>query len=234
MPSETFPGGEPSRPIRSWVRSSPGTHLWLAVIAATSLTLALAPAALDAHLLHRNSSNLHQLAHHPVRALLGSAFWIEDPADLLLYAVLFEALHAPVERWLGTARWLFVVAGAHIAATLVSQQVVLLAIRDHDVPRSMAHVVDIGVSYGLAASAGVLTYRIVRPWRWLYLAAAVAFFLVPLLADRTYTDLGHAISLAIGLACYPLTRHPPARHPSLPAPSPRGKPVDRERRPGAH
>jgi hypothetical protein len=204
------------------VRSSPGTHLWLAVIAITSLVIALSPEGFDTYLLHRNSSNLHQLAHHPLRALLGSAFWIEDPADLLLYALLFELFHAPVERWLGTPRWLFTVATAHIAATLITQQAVLLAIRDHDVPRSMAHVVDIGVSYGLAASAGILTYRLARPWRWIYLAGAVAFFLVPLAADRTYTDLGHAISLAIGLACYPLTR------------SPREKPVAPERRSGAH
>ncbi|WP_435975001.1 rhomboid-like protein [Streptomyces sp. Qhu_M48] len=188
------------------MRSSPGTHLWLAVIAITSLVIALTPESVDTYLLHRNSSNLHQLAHHPLRALLGSAFWIEDPAGLLLYAALFELIHAPVERWLGTAKWLVVVATAHVAATLISQQVVLIAIRHHDVPRSMAHVVDIGVSYGLAASAGLLAYRLARPWRWLYLAGVVAFFAVPFAAERTYTDLGHVISLAIGLACYPLTR----------------------------
>ncbi|MFB7454425.1 rhomboid-like protein [Streptomyces sp. NPDC056194] len=224
MPSETSPGGEPSRPIRSWVRSSPGTHVWLAVIAITSLVIALSPHGLETYLLHRNSSNLYQLAHHPMRALLGSAFWIENPADLLLYAVLFEVFHAPVERWLGTPKWLLTVAGAHVAATLISQQVVLAAIQLHDVPRSMAHVVDIGVSYGLAASAGILTYRLPTPWRWPYLAVVTAFFLVPLAADRTYTDLGHAISLAIGLGCYPLTRGAP----------PPGKPVAVERPPGAH
>lgn len=201
------------------MRSSPGTHVWLAVIALTSLVIALAPPGVENYFLHRNSSNLHQLAHHPVRALLGSAFWIEDPAGIVLYAALFELLHAPVERWLGTAKWLFIVAAAHVTATLVSQQVVLAAIRLHDVPRSMAHVVDIGVSYGLAASAGVLTYRLARPWRWLYLAGVVAFFVVPLVTDRTYTDLGHTIALAVGLACYPLTR---------------GKQVAHERRPAAH
>ncbi|MET9953232.1 rhomboid-like protein [Streptomyces sp. NPDC006339] len=201
------PGGEPSRPIRSWVRSSPGTHLWLAVIALTSLVVALSPDGLGHTLLHRHSSNLYELSRHPVRALLGSAFWIENPESLLFYAVLFEVFHAPVERWLGTLRWLAVVATAHIAATLISQTVVLEAIRDHDVPRSMAHVVDIGVSYGLAASAGVLTYRLARPhWRRLYLAAAVGFFTVPLVTTRTYTDLGHAISLVVGLAFRPLTR----------------------------
>ncbi|WP_374214556.1 rhomboid-like protein [Streptomyces sp. Je 1-79] len=187
------------------MRSSPGTHVWLLVIAITSLVIALSPDGLEHHLLHRNSSNLYQLSHHPVRALLGSAFWIADPADLVLYALLFEVFHAPVERWLGTLRWVVTVATAHIAATLISQKVVLEAIQDHDVPRSMAHVVDIGVSYGIAASVGILTYRIPRPWRWLYLAAAVAFFAVPLCTSHTYTDLGHAISLAVGLACRPLT-----------------------------
>ncbi|MEV6357437.1 rhomboid-like protein [Streptomyces hydrogenans] len=209
------------------MRSSPGTHLWLAVIAVTSLVLALSPDGFDTYLLHRNSSNLHQLAHHPVRALLASAFWIQDPGALLFYAVLFELFHAPVERWLGTPRWLFTVATAHIVATLVSQQVVLFAITHHDVPRSMAHVVDIGVSYGLAASVGILTYRLHGVLRWLYLAGAVAFFLAPLLADRTYTDLGHALSLAVGLACYPLTRHPDGA-------GPHGKPFAPERRSGAH
>ncbi|MFI9119192.1 rhomboid-like protein [Streptomyces bikiniensis] len=201
------------------MRSSPGTHVWLAVVALTSLVLALVPTGVEEYFLHRNSSNLHQLAHHPVRALLGSAFWIEDPADIVLYAVLFELLHAPVERWLGTAKWLFTVAAAHITATLVSQQAVLAAIRLHDVPRGMAHVVDIGVSYGLAASAGILAYRLARPWRRFHLAGVIALFAVPLVTDRTYTDLGHAIALAVGLACYPLTR---------------GKPVAHEQRPGAH
>lgn len=191
------------------MRSSPGTHVWLAVIAVTSLSIALSPDDLDRYLLHRNSSNLHELSRNPVQALLGSAFWIENPASLLLYAVLFEVFHAPVERWLGTAKWLVVVATAHIAATLISQKVVLEAIQHHDVPRSMAHVVDIGVSYGLAASVGILTYRLPRPWRWFYLAGAVAFFAVPLVSNHTYTDLGHAISLLIGLAFWPLTWHTP-------------------------
>ncbi|WP_373308990.1 rhomboid-like protein [Streptomyces lateritius] len=219
-PEALPPGGEPSRPIRSWVCSSPGTHVWLLVIAITSVVIAFSPDGLAHHLLHRNSSNLHQLAHHPVLALLGSAFWIENPSAFLLYAMLFEFFHAPVERWLGTLRWLLTVATAHIAATLLSQRVVLEAIQDHDVPRSMAHVVDIGVSYGLAAAAGILTYRISRPWRWVYLAGAVAFFAVPLCTRHTYTDLGHAISLAIGLACRPLAHGVPHGKPLAPEPPP--------------
>ncbi|MFJ5547050.1 rhomboid-like protein [Streptomyces sp. NPDC093225] len=206
-------GPEPSRPVRSWIRSSPGTHVWLVIIAVTSLVVVIVPDRTEHLLLHRNSSNIHELVQHPVRSLVASAFWIESPASLLLYAALFEVFHAPVERWLGTVRWFVVVATAHVVATLASQNAVLMAIRDHRAPRSMVHVVDIGVSYGLAAAVGVLTYRLPGPWRWLYLAGAVAFFGVPLATGATFTDLGHAIALAIGLLSWPLTRHPEHPHP---------------------
>ncbi|MFE5673770.1 rhomboid-like protein [Streptomyces erythrochromogenes] len=205
---------EPSRPLRSWIRSSPGTHIWLLIIAVTSIIVAIAPDQLDRVLLHRNSSNIHQLVQHPVRALISSAFWIANPASLALYAVLFEVFHAPVERWLGTLRWLVIVATAHVVATLISQKVLLTAIQDHRAPRSMTHVVDIGVSYGLAASIGVLTYRLPNPWRWFYLAGVVAFFGIPLATGGTFTDLGHAIALAVGLLSWPLTRHVVSRETS--------------------
>ncbi|MFJ9940962.1 rhomboid-like protein [Streptomyces erythrochromogenes] len=198
---------EPSRPLRSWIRSSPGTHIWLLIIAVTSIIVAIAPDQLDRVLLHRNSSNIHQLVQHPVRALISSAFWIANPASLALYAVLFEVFHAPVERWLGTLRWFAIVATAHVVATLISQKVLLTAIQDHRAPRSMTHVVDIGVSYGLAASIGVLTYRLPTPWRWFYLAGVIAFFGIPLATGGTFTDFGHAIALAVGLLSWPLTRH---------------------------
>ncbi|MER7731123.1 rhomboid-like protein [Streptomyces erythrochromogenes] len=205
---------EPSRPLRSWIRSSPGTHIWLLIIAVTSIIVAIAPDQVDRVLLHRNSSNIHQLVQHPVRALISSAFWIVNPASLALYAVLFEVFHAPVERWLGTLRWLAIVATAHVVATLISQKVLLTAIQDHRAPRSMTHVVDIGVSYGLAASIGVLTYHLPHPWRWFYLAGVIAFFGIPLATGGTFTDLGHAIALAVGLLSWPLTRHVVSRETS--------------------
>ena len=200
--------GEPSRPVRSWIRSTPGTHIWLLIIAVTSIVIEFSTEGLELYLLHRTSSNVHELSAHPFQSLLTSAFWNENPSSFLLYAVLFEIFHAHVERWIGTLRWLFTVATAHIAATLISQRVVLLSIENHEVPRRMAHVVDIGVSYGIAASVGILTYRLPYRWRWLYLAGALAFFGVPLATDGTFTDLGHAIALGIGLLGWPLTRNP--------------------------
>ncbi|WP_405999782.1 rhomboid-like protein [Streptomyces sp. NBC_00829] len=197
--------GEPSRPVSSWIRAAPGTHIWLLIIAVTSLVIEFSSEGLERYLLHRSSSNIHELSEHPLQSLLTSAFWIENPSSLLLYVFLFEVFHAQVERWVGTARWLFTVATAQIAATLISQRIVQLGIENQQVPARMAYVVDVGVSYGLAASVGILTYRIPRPWRWLYLAGALAFFGVPLATGGTFTDIGHAIALGIGLSCRPLT-----------------------------
>lgn len=142
----------PAAWVKDWVRTSPGTHIWLLVIGVTSLVIASASEGLGQFLVHRTSSNIHELNEHPLPSLLISGFWIERPESFLLYAVMFELLHANVERWVGTGRWLLIVSGAHVAATLASQELVLLAIEGHQLPRSMTHVVDIGVSYGLAAA----------------------------------------------------------------------------------
>ncbi|WP_407287234.1 rhomboid-like protein [Streptomyces sp. BP-8] len=191
--------------VRDWVRTSPGTHIWLLIIGVTSLVIASASEGLGQFLVHRTSSNIHELNEHPLPSLLISGFWIERPESFLLYAVMFELLHANVERWVGTWRWLLIVGGAHVAATLASQELVLLAIEGHQLPRSMTHVVDIGVSYGLAAAAGVLTYRLPPPWRYVYLVAVLVFFGIPLTTGATFTDFGHAIALVMGFAAWPLT-----------------------------
>ncbi|GGX05602.1 rhomboid-like protein [Streptomyces noursei] len=191
--------------VWDWVRSTPGTHIWLLIIGITSLVIASASEGLEQFLLHRNSSNIHELNEHPLTSLLISGFWIEKPGSFLLYAVMFELVHANVERWMGSWRWLLTVGAAHVAATLASQELVLLAIEGHRLPRSMTHVVDIGVSYGLAAAAGVLTYRLPPPWRYGYLVGVLVFFGVPLVTGATFTDFGHAIALSMGFACWPLT-----------------------------
>lgn len=209
-PVTPLPLRHPFHRVSAWVRSTPGTHIWLLIIGITSLVVASASAGFEHFLLHRTSSNIHELNEHPLPSLLISGFWIEQPQSFLLYVVMFELVHANVERWLGTWRWLLTVGCAHIAATLISQELVLLAIEGHRMPRSMAHVVDIGVSYGLAAAAGVLTYRLRRPWSYVYGVGVLLFFGVPLLTGATFTDFGHAIALALGFAAWPLT--PEARN----------------------
>ncbi|MFF4186919.1 rhomboid-like protein [Streptomyces sp. NPDC001691] len=194
-----------ARRARRYVRRSPGTYLWLAALFVTTIALHHMSPEFEADFLRQRSTNIHALSTNPRRVLIASAFWI-DGGGWLPYAVLYSVFHAQAERWLGTLRWLVVAFGTHVAATFISEGALLWAIRHDYAPHAAVNTLDVGVSYALAGVVAVLTYRIARPYRYLYLAVVLVLYTAPLLDGRTFTDLGHFASVLIGLACYPLTR----------------------------
>ncbi|GAB34471.1 rhomboid-like protein, partial [Gordonia otitidis] len=103
-------------------------------------------------------------------------------------------------------RWLVVGLSAHVVATYVSQGVLALAIHEGVRSLDMIHVQDVGVSYFFAGIAAVLTYRIARPWRWFYLAGVTVYYVVPVITELTFTNIGHLSAALVGLAWYPITR----------------------------
>ncbi|WP_208900150.1 rhomboid-like protein [Streptomyces incarnatus] len=191
--------------VWAYIRSAPGTYVWLGVLFVTTVALHQMSPEFEQHFLRQRSTNIHELSRNPVRVLVASALWI-DSGRWLPYILLYTVFHAPVERWLGTARWLAVCALAHVLATLISEGALLKAIRDGMAPHSAVNTLDVGVSYALAGVIAVLTYRIAAPWRYAYLLAVLVVFALPLTEGSTFTDLGHFVSALIGLACYPLTR----------------------------
>lgn len=194
--------------IWAYVRRAPGSCIWLAILIVTTVFLAhLTPQIRYKWILHR-STNLHELSHDPVRVLISSAFWL-DGGHWWPYFVLYNVFHVPVERWLGTLRWLAVAVVSHVGATYISQAVVYFEIRHGAAPATDAFIPDIGVSYALAGVEGVLTYLIATPWRYLYVAGLVAYYGVGLVQYRSFTDVGHFAALLLGLACYPLTASRP-------------------------
>ncbi|MEU2734988.1 rhomboid-like protein [Streptomyces sp. NPDC007095] len=196
--------GTPHR-AGSYMRSAPGTYVWLAILFVTTVALHHMSPDFEADFLRQRSTNIHELSNDPVRVLFTSAMWI-DGGLWLPYAVLFTVFHAQAERWLGTLRWLAVAGAAHILATLISEGALLGAIKRGAAPHSAVETLDIGVSYALAGVIGVLTYRVASPWRYLYLAVILVVYGLPLLTGRTFTDFGHFISILIGLLCFPLVR----------------------------
>jgi hypothetical protein len=194
--------------VVAYVRAAPGTYVWLLVLGVDTFALARMSPRVRRYFLFTHSTNLDQLQHHPIKVLITSALWTETPS-FLLWFLLFNLFHVPVERWLGTWRWLGVVSVAHVGATLVSEGTVLVLIHTGALPHRTEYVIDIGVSYALAGSVGVLTWIFARPLRWYYLAATSAFFLLLLIGYWDFTNLGHMTAFLIGLACYPLTRGVP-------------------------
>ncbi|MCX5200398.1 hypothetical protein OG897_02820 [Streptomyces sp. NBC_00237] len=203
----------------TYLRSTPGTHLWLLALFVTTVVMRHMDPAFTDEFLRQRSTNIHHLTQDPSRVLITSAFWIDGDNGLrgwLLYAVLYTLFHAPAERWLGTARWLLVVLTAHVGATYLSEGILAWAIRHGIAPPESVNTLDVGVSYALAGIVAVLAYRIPTPWRYLYLFGVLTFYALPLVTGRTFTDVGHFTAVLIGLACHPVTRSPKPRRPRTP------------------
>jgi hypothetical protein len=155
-------------------------------------------------LLAERSTNLHHLAHDPVRVLFASAFWLSSPLELLLWLVLFSVIVAPVEQWIGTARTALVFFLGHVGATLLTAAGLWFALRSDLVESSVARSTDVGASYGFAAVAAVFAYRLHGRVRTLYLAGAFFVAALGFAVDDGFTSWGHLLALLIGFACYPV------------------------------
>ena len=214
LASERWPRVEPMRHAwrrlspraRAFVRAAPATYAYLFVLLVTAWVLQTSSPGIAQRLILERSTNLHHLARDPVRVLVASAFWFAHAWEVLPWAVLFTLVLAPAEQWLGTARWAAIFAAGHVGATLLTAAGLWVAIRVDAVETVVARSADVGVSYGFLAVAGVLTYRLPGRYRIAYAATLAGYVLLAAFVRGTFTDAGHALALAIGLACYPLAR----------------------------
>lgn len=187
---------------KSYMRSAPGTFTYLFVLVITTWVLQTSSSRIADELLLARSTNLHHLVSDPMRVLFGSAFWVSGGSELLLTAVLFTVIVAHVEQWLGTARTVTIFFVGHIGATLLVALWLWASLNFTVVRSPVINAQDVGASYGFAALAAVLTYRISRPKRWLYVVAACTIAGIDLAVEPSFTNWGHVLSLAIGFTCY--------------------------------
>ena len=189
-----------------YVRSAPGTYIYLAVLFVTSWILQTSSSRIADALLQERSTNLHHLARDPMRVLFSSAFWVGSLPDWLAWVALLSIFAAPVERWIGTGRTVLVFFLGHVGATLVTAAGLSVALHADLVESSVVNARDVGASYGFAAVAAVLAYRFSGRQRGLYVAAVISVTAVSLALDHNFTDWGHLIAVVIGFACHPLVR----------------------------
>jgi len=189
----------------AYVAQAPGTHILFFVTVVTTLVLRGLDEPTATRVLREASTNLVQMSRDAPRVMFLSAFLL-DQGSLVRELVVFTAVLVPVERWLGTYRWLAVFAAGHVGATLATTVGIWLQVRGGGANAAVAYSVDVGVSYGAYAAAGVLTYRLPRPAAvaWASVWAATAAYYVS--AHGTFTDWGHATALAIGFALGTLVR----------------------------
>jgi rhomboid family protein len=187
-----------------YLAAAPGTHILLLILAVTTLVLRGVDAPTTTRILRHQSTNLFQMSRDAPRVLVLSAFLL-DNGRLVIEAIQFSLVLAPVERWIGTYRWLATFVAGHVGATLATTVGIWLQVRE-GAGQSLIYPIDVGASYGVGAAAGVLAYRLRRPWAWAWLAILAVYLGWPIVHEGTFTDWGHLVACGIGLAMGPLVR----------------------------
>jgi hypothetical protein len=193
------------QPGRGPAAQSLGRRWWPAVlypVALLTASLAVAARAQDdrhATLLWA-STNLENLADHPLRALVLSAF--PTDGDAVAWTVLAAVGLAGVAAAAGPWRAVLVAVAAHLLGTAVSEGSLGVRIARGLAPVAERGILDVGPSF---AVVGVLVTTVVAGVRWWWRVAALVGFalVVPSLfdglLDGDVAALGHLTALVVGL-----------------------------------
>ncbi len=202
-------------PLWVWVRTAPVTTIYLALLAFTTWLLLRTSPQLRRAFLSSQSTNLHQLSINPVPVLLRSAFYV-TPTEWFLWLVTFTLVLAPLERWIGSVRWLVAFWTGHIGATLVTAVGIWWAIRTGKADQGVAFMIDVGASYGFATLLGLASYWFAGRGRWLWSLGFLTMWITIVAFDTDVTEFGHLAAYLLGLALYPMVRRLPSRTPVVP------------------
>lgn len=203
------------RPLWAWVRTAPVTNVYLALLAFTTWLLLRTSPQLRTAFLSSQSTNLHQLSINPIPVLLRSAFYV-TPTEWMLWLVTFTLVLAPLERWIGSVRWLVAFWTGHIGATLVTAVGIWWAIRTGQASPGVAFMIDVGASYGFATLLGLTSYWFAGRGRWLWSIGFLALWIAIVAFDTDVTEFGHLVAYLLGLALYPMVRGLTPRRPVVP------------------
>ncbi|MEU5387718.1 rhomboid-like protein [Kitasatospora cineracea] len=187
-------------------RANPFALGYLALLLGTTLYARFG----DQDTVHRlqslSSTDAHNLLVHPALSLVGSGLWVAGPV-WMPYFWAFALTVAPLERRIGGLRALGVFGAGHIAATLLSQAVVVAAVAAGGAETDLLDAMDIGVSYGVLTSLGALAGLLGPTGRKVALGAGLALIGHQLLTDPDLiTSVGHPAALGVGVALWPLLR----------------------------
>jgi hypothetical protein len=194
-----------SRPARVVAARSVAGRWWPAVLypvllLAASLAVAARPEGDQQALLLRASTNLDNLADHPVRVLALSAFLSDG--DALAWSVLAAAGIAGVVAAAGPWRAVVVAGAAHLLGTAVSEGLLGVRIARGVAPVTQRGILDVGPSFVVV---GVLVTTVVAGARWWWRALALAGLVLVApslfdgLLDGDVAAVGHVTAIVVGL-----------------------------------
>jgi hypothetical protein len=194
-------------------RATPLATAMVVLLLGAALTLRLAFPDNVADVVAWTSTNVENLAAHPVGSMLASAFVV--PSGLIPELVLVALGFTLLERSIGTLRTAAIALSGHVLATLLTEYgAYLLADSATDRP-------DVGVSYAMFAVLAATAFRLAGRVRVLTLLAVAAAVLIPVAVAPGMTTTGHLLAAALGPATMVLLRPRPAGRVRRPARPPR-------------
>jgi hypothetical protein len=199
---------------------------YAAAVVVVAVVVRVLPGTRPEDLVLDSSTNLDNLRHTPLLVLGASAFVVSPLWGLWILAPLV-VVFAAAQRWLGRAATVIVAVLGHVGATLFVAVLLAAGINDGVVDAAVARAPDVGVSYGLAAVAGVLVGRVPRRWRAWYALGVLTVAAVSLLLDQDFTGIGHVSAVLLGFALAVLTARGRDRAvPEADGPSDRAAPTE--------
>ncbi|WP_199810281.1 MULTISPECIES: rhomboid-like protein [unclassified Streptomyces] len=221
-PSASGPWGRSLRAVRAYPRRAPLTLAYVCLLLVGHVWIGQGLSAdRAAGVLGHISTNLDNLQDHPLSALLGSVLFFDGTLTDIAstdFVGTFITLGlgvccflAWVERRWGKRRAVAVFLGGHVAATLLTAVVIIVALRQGWYPTAVRQSLDYGVSYGAQTVLAIGTLALPRrgrlPWAVFVLAWPLggADWSAPL---PDFTTIGHVVAalLGFGLSAVPAFR----------------------------
>ena len=185
--------------LRELWRGRDAVVVYVILVVVISILVAVQPPALLRDIVQTSSTNLVNLRQRPLAVLFVSPFVVSPVSGLWIVAPMIVG-YGELQRWLGRASALVIGVLGHVGATLFVATIEITQLAKGRVGFSIAVSPDVGVSYGLAAVAGILIVRVAETWRRRYIIASLIVIIGQFLILRNFTGLGHLTAWLIGLA----------------------------------
>lgn len=177
-----------------------------AVATVTVALLMLGPDVQD-RVIRCASTNLHNLGRGHVDTLLVSAF-IVDAGHIYVWLPGLVCLLAVCETMFCSTRLIVAFAVGHLGTTLVVAAGLTVALKVDLTAATVTRATDVGMSYGAIGVLGGLTTAIPRRWRPVWAGWWLGVALASALIVRDFTEIGHGVTLLLGMAVSTLFGQP--------------------------
>lgn len=175
--------------------ATPLATLMVLLLLLAALMLHLYPGDLDA-VVAWASTNVHNLADHPVAAMVSSTFVV--PGNLMPNLAIVAVSFAALERAVGPGRTALIALTGQVVATLVTEYGIELGAHWHLLAESSTERPDVGVSYVMYAVLVAAIMSLRGPARIVGLLIVGVSVLYPFIVSPGMTPTGHVLSVAVG------------------------------------